>query len=605
MYHRFTLTTTLFNLASIAYSIQDPSSAFDYVIVGAGPAGLVLANRLSADPSTQVAVIEAGDSVLNNPNVSSVLAFGTTLGSEIDWTYQSAPQKYTDGKVLTYDAGKALGGTTTINGMTYIRAEKEQIDQWESLGNDGWNWDGLFPYYLKHERFQRPGEELVGKGASFEERDHGFEGNVAVGWSQYLTGQGFFDVVREASEKLGIAWNRDVNGGRMRGFGAWPLTLNVTGPVRWDAARAYYYPVSESRPNLHVFVNTTATKVIWDEASLGYSQSPLAKGVEVIQNNGTKIIRVKVDGEVILSAGSIRSPALLEHSGVGNPAVLEPLGIKTVVELPGVGANLQDQPNVAMVYASSTNWTGYPSFVVYLPASDLFGDDLPAITESVKGNISEYAKTIVADSTQGDTSVEIQETLLKMQADLIFSPDSTVPLAELLWFPNGNGIAGVYWNLLPFARGTIHIASPDPTIPPRIQSNIFQQPIDMLIQAAASVALRSYFSTSPLSNQVTSELDPNSTNVPLNATYTDPAWETWIKAVYGSNNHPLGTCAMMSKELGGVVDSSGRVYGTKNIRVVDASIMPMQVSGHLSASVYAVAEKIAEGIVVGKEKRSV
>jgi choline dehydrogenase-like flavoprotein len=194
------------------------------------------------------------------------------------------------------------------------------------------------------------------------------------------------------------------------------------------------------------------------------------------------------------------------------------------------------------------------------------------------------------------------ERILRLQADVIFSQASTVPLAELAWFTSSSLIVNSFWSLLPFARGTMHITSADPTRPPSINPNLFQFPIDLLIEAAAATKIREYFSTAPLSQHVISEVSPGFTIVPDKAGFRAPEWETWIKGAYGTNNHPLGTNAMMAKELGGVVDAKGRVYGAKNVRVVDASIIPMQVSGHLTANVYAVAEKIADGMLKeGKE----
>ena len=591
------LSVSLLPLVAAGASEPRSSSAYDYVIIGGGTAGLVLANRLSANPNLTVAVIEAGDSVYNNSNVSSVLAFGTALGTEIDYTYQSAPQKYSLNRTLTYDGGKALGGSSTINGMTYVRAEKAQIDLWEELGNEGWNWDGLWPYYLKQERFQPPAEEEVKKGGSFIEQYHNLDGNVGTGWTHYLTGQNMSQILQKTNEAQGYPFNEDPNGGTMRGYSVWPMMADVSTATRSDAARAYYYPIASSRPNLHVFLNTTATKILFSD-----TQDPngkiLATGVEVLASTNSTAT-ITADKEVILSAGSLRSPALLELSGIGNPFILTPLDIPVLVDLPSVGANLQDQPNNALSYTSGTNWTGYPNFVTYVTASDLFGSDLPTIRDAVSANISTYASRILSDNPSGSTTQAVTEQILNMQANLIFSENSTVPLAELIWFPLDTAVTVAFWALLPFSRGSVHITSSDPLTYPTINPNIFQAEIDLLVEAAAAARLRELFATAPLSSNVLAEVLPNSTTVPAGTPYTDPAWGEWIKESYGSNNHPLGTCAMMSKELGGVVDSVGRVYGTGNVRVVDASVIPTQVSGHLTANVYAVAEKIADAILDG------
>jgi hypothetical protein len=206
--------------------------AFDYVIVGGGPAGLIVANRLSADPEVTVAVIEAGDSAYNNPNVSyvpqSITEYGLFIGTSIDWKYMTAPQKYAGNSTLLYWAGKALGGSTTINGMTYLRAEKDQIDAWEELGNECWNWDSMWHYYLAQEGFQAPSDELRKQGAIYEDDAHGKSGELAVAFTPYLVGQGFSDLLKETSEAIGYPYNEDANNGTMRGFNSWPMTLNET-----------------------------------------------------------------------------------------------------------------------------------------------------------------------------------------------------------------------------------------------------------------------------------------------------------------------------------------------------------------------------------------
>jgi choline dehydrogenase-like flavoprotein len=281
-------------------------------------------------------------------------------------------------------------------------------------------------------------------------------------------------------------------------------------------------------------------------------------------------------------------------------SILENVGIKTTISHPTVGSNLMDQPANGLTYSSSTNWTGYPTFVTYLTASDLFGSDFGAVTDEVRANISAYAATILADYGPGVTTLENVEGLLKHQVDLIFSEDSTVPLAELLWVTYETAIVAQFWNLLPLSRGSVHVTSSNPTVVPSINPNFFQLPIDMYVQAAAAIRIRNFFATAPLSQHITGEVSPSFEKVPQNATYRDPAWQAWIQEMYSSNSHPVSSLAMMNQELGGVVDAEGKVYGTENVRVVDASVFPTQISGHLTASIYAIAGRIADVIIKGK-----
>ncbi|PVH95185.1 GMC oxidoreductase [Periconia macrospinosa] len=577
--------------------------AFDYIIVGGGPAGLLLANKLSADPNITVAVVEAGDEQFDNPNVTDTNGFGAGLGTDIDWSYTSTPQKYVSNRTLVYYAGKALGGTTTINGMTYIRAEKTQIDAWEELGNEGWNWDSLFPYFKSSEHFQPPDADKAANGATFEEHVHGFDGEVSVGWSKYFMKDGIFDMLKKTNENLGIKWNRDVNSGSMPGFTTWPFTLNATTSIRQDAARAYYYPIAKQRPNLHVFLNTTATRIIWDDRYTAPSNKLVATGLEIVPSSTNNTPHtLHLTHELILSAGSLRSPALLEHSGIGNPSILTPLNITTHLPLPSVGANLQDQPNTYISYNSPTtlNLTGYPSFVTFLTASDLFGSSLPLITSQLHSNISTYASLITTSSPPNTTTPEIETRLLAHQIALIFSPNSTIPLAELLWAPSQGAITCVFWNLLPFSRGSVHIDDPDPLKPPAINPNFLHLPIDTLMQSAAAVKVRELFATPPLSTFVTEEVVPGLDVVPEDAGWDDEKWAAWLKDAYQSNHHPVSTTAMRGREWGGVVDTQAKVYGVRNVRVVDAGTLPEQTSGHLMASVYAVAGRVADMIVRGR-----
>ena len=588
-------------LAAQAVYATCPSDTFDYIIVGGGTAGLVIANRLSVNPNVTVAVIEAGDSAYTNPNVTHIplspAEFGLGLGTPIEWGYVTAPQKYTAGRVLPYWAGKALGGTTTINGMTYVRAEKAQIDAWEELGNESWNWEALSEHYLAQEGFESPTSKQRADGASFEDDAHGRYGDLSVGFTPYLTGQGAAGVLRETSKALGYPFNEDVNSGSMRGFCTWPATLDAKAVIREDAARAFYYPVANQRPNLHVFLNTSAARITWDEASSQESDM-VASGVEVLDSHN-QTARLHATKEVIVSAGSIASPALLERSGVGNPAVLDAAGVKPIIQLPSVGANLQDQPATGIIYASTTNWTGFPTFASFLTASDLFGTRLASVTAELQGNLSAYAAAILADYAPDTTSLAAQERLLQHQVDLVFNKSSTVPLAEILWAPTGSVMVGQFWTLLPFSRGAIHITSSDPRVAPVINPNFLHLPIDSVIHAAIAVRVREFFAASPVAELVTDEMQPGFGVVAKDAGWDDQSWAGWIQGAYSGNSHPVGTCAMMARELGGVVDEQGIVYGARNVRVVDASMLPTQISGHLSASVYAVAGKIA-GLIADK-----
>ncbi|KAF2816873.1 putative glucose oxidase [Mytilinidion resinicola] len=565
---------------------------YDYIVVGGGTAGLVVANRLTENPHVTVAVIEAGDSVFNNPNVTDTTAFGLSLGTSIDWAYPAEPQTYALNRTLIYDSGKALGGTSTINGMTYIRPEAAHIDTWEKLGNDGWNWDSLWPYYKKSEHFQVPDAQRQDDGAAYIEDYHGFRGPVTVGWSTTLMGGDAHSILNETWQNVGLPYNADTSGGKLRGFSVWPFTLNnsVGGKgIRQDAARAYYYPFAAKRPNLHLYLNTVANKLIWDGDYYKYT----ATGVEVTSVGGL-ISNISATREVIISAGSLRTPVFLEHSGIGNPDILTKYSIPLRIALPSVGENLQDQPNNGVATSLSLNTTGYPPYVSHATAADLFGSSTSTIEANLRCSIPSYAAAVASNSNHA-LNASALETIFSLQADVIFH--TSTPLAEILSVPIAGApeLATPFWSLLPFSRGSVHTQSKDPTAYPAIQPNFFQFEFDELAQTAIARYIRKSYTVAPLAALVGPELVPNTTTVPTDA--PDEVYIEFLKSTFGPNYHPVGTAAMMSRELGGVVDSELRVYGTRNVRVVDASVFPGQVTGHLTSTIYAVAERAAEILV--------
>ncbi|KAF7713242.1 Glucose-methanol-choline oxidoreductase [Penicillium ucsense] len=574
-------------LAALSLGVSgSPTSSphYDFVIVGGGTSGLVVANRLSELHNVTVAVIEAGESVLNNFNVTNVMGYSTAFGTQVDWAYQTENQTYADGLQQTVRAGKALGGTSTINGNSYTRAEDLQIDTWEVVGNKGWNWKNLLTYYKKSEGFEVPTEDQIAHGANYNASYHGLDGPLKVGWPYSMTNSSVFHALKDTMEKMGMNYNPESEGGKMVGFTVHPDTVDREKNVREDAARAYYWPY-ETRSNLKIISNTRGNKIIWANSTAG--GDAVAAGVEVTTEYGTEIIYV--DREVILSAGALRSPALLELSGVGNPALLGQHGIPVKVNLTTVGENLQDQTNNALSWAGVDTVTGLATFSALPSVNQLYGDKADALAASVKSQLASYARTVA----QASNGVLKEANLLEafnLQHDMIFK--SQVPYTEIVFSPLGQSFAVEYWPLLPFSRGHVHIRSANASDLPAINPNYFMFAQDAEAQVTVAKYIRKSMATAPVSGLIREEQSPGLEVLPTDA--SRETWDKWVKAHYRTNYHPVGTLSMLPREKGGVVSPELKVYGTKNVRVVDASVLPFQLCGHLVSTLYAVAEKASD-----------
>ncbi|KAJ5152788.1 uncharacterized protein N7482_009266 [Penicillium canariense] len=589
--HIVALASATFLLGTVQAQNKNESwPHYDFVIVGGGTSGLVLANRLSEKKGVTVAVIEAGDSVFNNHNVTNVAGYGRAFGSHIDWAYQTEEQQYAGGSKQIMRAGKAIGGTSTINGMTYTRAQSIQIDAWEMFGNKGWNWESLLPYYKKSEGFQVPTRNQISRGADYYISYHGEEGLLKVGWPNAMTNSSLLPTLDETFNQLGVPYNRDVNGGNMVGLTSHPNTVDQKANVREDAARAYYWPY-QKRSNLKIITNTFANRILWANDS---HHEAVAIGVEVTSPHGVETIYASK--EVILSAGSLKSPVLLELSGIGNPDILHKYNIPIKVNISSVGENLQDQTNNGLSYEGTEFWLGSPTFSVLPSANQIYGTKVTEIASAVNASLADYAKA-VSNSSNGAVQEANVLAAFKLQYGLIF--ESQVPFAEIVLLPIADSFSSEYWPLLPFSRGSIHIQSAKASYPAAINPNYFMFPEDINANVDVARFIRKAFGITPLSDLVGDEFAPGLDNLPNDA--SDSEWQDWVKSTYRSNFHPVGTASMLPRNKGGVVSSDLKVYGTKNVRVVDASILPFQLCGHLTSTLYAVAEKASD--IIKKQYR--
>ncbi|KAI4722227.1 choline dehydrogenase [Aureobasidium sp. EXF-10727] len=592
----FWWTLCLSAFSTAAYASPLNSFEYDYVIVGGGTAGCVLANRLSAIPSISVALVEAGPTVFNDSRVYVPNPAGPAWGTELDWNYTTIPQVYANNSILQYHAGRDVGGTSTINGMVYLRPTADEVDSWSALGNSGLSWDSLLPYFKKSEHLQLPTQSNASAEASYEPSVHGFDGPVKVGWGNDLNPGEYGQALNTTWQSLGFSWNRDPNTGNNTGLALFPIEKDTVLQIRQDSARSYYLPVM-GRPNLHAFTNTTALDINLDggKSHQGPQSPVVAKGVNVILPSGKKqLLRSKQ--EVILSAGTYRTPGLLERSGVGNPRILRNLSITPRVDLPGVGAHLQDQWLIGAIYnpviAVETLTPSYNAkpMTGTLTAADLFGDELDIIAAQLYKDIPSYARTL-SEASNGAISIQAQEQILLTRANLFFKKN--IAIGQYTFQTYG----GNCWATLPLSTGNVH-SSTDPA-KPLLNPNFMQLPWDTLVMQRLFIVLRRILSSPSVQHALgpnaTTELAPGYVLVPANASLAQ--WTSYFQSALTPVWHAVGSAGMRRRDLGGVVDTQFRVYGTKGLRVVDASVIPLEVNGNPTSTIYALAEKAAEDIL--------
>ncbi|KDR82205.1 hypothetical protein GALMADRAFT_135568 [Galerina marginata CBS 339.88] len=591
----------------VALSIAVATEDFDYLIVGGGASGALLAGRLSANPNLRVGILEAGFLVENNTTLVPAL-FGNFIGDpNLDWGFTSTPQAHLGGRELSLPRGKALGGTAVVNGMYFVRASAPEYDAWEKLGNPGWNWETINKHIMSIESFTPAPTEIAQKFGS-EDAGHGTQGPINVTFSNYYEPNEVIPAFEKTMELLGVPRNKAASAGSNVGVYEVPTSIDPTNRTRSSVVNGFIKP-SLNRQNLVINTGALVTRI--DFAS----GSPLvATGVQYIQGNVTKLLKVKPSGKVILAAGTYQTPKILELSGIGNATILKHLKIQVRNDLPGVGENLQDHVGVLGVWelnpdvgqsfdAILTNttfateqWSSYlanrtgvfasvpGSTAAFLPYSSFItADRLSQLKAGLDKELEAFKGTTY------ETQLALQRQLLENdsvpQVEFVMTTEIQSPLVvpEL-----GKSYLSIAANVVrPFSRGSVHADSTDPTAHPAIDLNYLGFNHDFqILKEAFSFVLNNVTKTPPFSDIIKVLRAPtDTTDAGLNQYIIDNIFSVW---------HPCGSSSMLPLSQNGVVDSKLKVYGTKNVHVVDAGLIPLELSTHTMATVYGNAAFAAE-----------
>ncbi|MFK0165180.1 GMC family oxidoreductase [Rhizobium sp. NPDC090279] len=528
---------------------------FDYLIVGAGSAGCVLASRLSEDGKYSVALLEAGGSELNFW-VRMPIGYGKTFYHDrLNWKYMTEPDPGIGNRQSYWPRGKVIGGSSSINAMVFIRGQAEDFDGWRALGNTGWGYDDVLPVYKRMENNLAGADTWRGRGGPLTVAN--IEDVVHPLCKNYIA----------AGVEMGLTHNPDFNGRTQEGIGIYQITTR--NGFRCSTATAYLNP-ARGRPNLKVMKEARVTRLLFE--------GKRAVGAEYRQ--GGEIKRLRARREVILSAGAVNSPQILQHSGVGNPDHLRRLGIDVVHAAPQVGRNLQDHLGFDHLYKSTKPTLNN----VLRPWWGRFAVGLQyVLTRSGPLSLS---------VNQGGGFIRSNPERARPNIQLYFSPVSYTraqPGRRALLSPDvfPGFLVGVS-NCHPTSRGWLGIRSNDPFATPEIHPNYLSTDEDVAELVEAARFLRRLSKTAPLREVIKEEMKPGLDLV------SDEQLAGDIRARSGSVFHPCGTCAMGPDPADSVVDARLRVHGLEGLRVIDASIFPRITSGNINAPTIMVAEKGAD-----------